>query len=93
MGIDKMLCLIAAIKSNFNIAINPLVSPQPGQLTLNKFFIGQSGTETNVEKRNRIQKKTNPTIIECRACLLFFDAFLYLCQRLTIAIAESAGKN
>ncbi len=37
-------------------------------------------------------KRTSPARIECRACFFLIDAFLYLCQGLTIAVAEAAGK-
>lgn len=90
-GIDKTLYCVADLKSSLRIEIKPRVRPHPGHENPNKFFIMHNGKETNFVIIQRRQKRANPTNNECRACFFLFDAFLYLCQRLTITVAETAG--
>ena len=73
--------------------IKPRVSPHPGQETPKKPWIGQSGISMNLVTKQKTKKSASPAIKECRACFLRFDAVLYLCQGLTIAVSEATGKD
>ena len=90
---DSMLYCIALLMSKRRIEINARVRPHPGQDISNRDLIGQRGKDKNLVIINKTQNTTSPTIKECRACFFRFDAFLYLCQGLTIAVAESAGQD
>lgn len=86
---ERMFSFIAVLKSRDIIAINPRVSPHPGQDTPKTFCIGHSEKEKNFVMMNNPKNKRNPAIKECKASFVLLGVFLYLRQRLTITVSES----